>query len=108
MGAFLLAGGNKDKRFILQNGRILLHQPMISGILEGVATDLEIEANEIIRLRNRLYNILSRHTGQTSEKIEKDCDRNLWMEPEEAIQYGLADKIIEKAPEIVKDTNGES
>jgi len=104
MGAILLAGGKKDKRFLLANSRVLLHQPMISGVLEGAATDLEIEAKEILRLRSRLYNILSEHTGQTAEKIEKDCDRNLWLETGEAIEYGLADKVLRKMPEMVKDT----
>jgi ATP-dependent Clp protease protease subunit len=103
MGAVLLAGGHADKRFVLPNSRILLHQPLIEGILTGVATDLDIEAKEILRLRERLYNILSNHTGQAAEKIEKDCDRNLWMGAEEAIDYGLADRILQKAPEVIKD-----
>lgn len=102
MGAVLLAGGARGKRFLLQNNRILLHQPMLSGVLEGPATDLEIEAEEILRLRARLYKILAVHTGQGTDKIEKDCDRNLWLGAEEAIEYGLADKILKKAPEIVK------
>ncbi len=103
MGAVLFAGGSKDKRFILPNGRVLLHQPLISGVLEGPATDLDIEAVEIIRLRNRLYKILSKHTGKDADKIEKDCDRNLWLEAEEAVKYGLADRILQKAPNIVTD-----
>lgn len=103
MGAVLLAGGTAGKRYVLSNGRVLLHQPMISGILQGPAADLEIEAHEILRLRARLYEILAKHTGQTAQKIEKDCDRNLWLDSEEVIQYGLADRILQKAPEIVKD-----
>ena len=102
MGAILLAGGKADKRFLLANNRVLLHQPMISGELIGPATDLDIEAQEILRLRARLYDILAKHTGQTAEKVEKDCDRNLWLNAEEAIEYGLADRILQKAPEIVK------
>ena len=74
---------------------------MIAGVLTGPATDLDIEAKEILRLRERLYQILAQHTGQSAEKIEKDCDRNLWLEPEEAIEYGLVDRILQKAPEIV-------
>ena len=101
MGAILLAGGKSEKRFLLNNSRVLLHQPMISGVLTGPATDLDIEAKEILRLRERLYKILASHTGQTTEKIEKDCDRNLWLEAEEAINYGLVDRILQKAPEIV-------
>lgn len=102
MGAVLLASGRKEKRFLLANNRLLLHQPLITGVLEGVATDLDIEAKEILRLRSRLYKILAEHTGQSPEKIEKDCDRNLWLNAEEAIDYGLADKILQKVPEIVR------
>jgi ATP-dependent Clp protease protease subunit len=102
MGAVLLAGGQSQKRFLLANSRILLHQPLISGILTGPATDLDIEAQEILRLRARLYQILAKHSGQTPEKIEKDCDRNLWLDAQEAINYGLVDRILQKAPEIVR------
>jgi ATP-dependent Clp protease protease subunit len=105
MGAVLLAGGRNGKRFLLQNSRVLLHQPLIAGVLEGTATDLDIEAKEILRLRARLYNILAQHTGQAAEKIEKDCDRNLWLEADEAINYGLVDRILQKAPELVKDND---
>jgi len=107
MAAVLLAGGRTDKRFLLANNRILLHQPLITGILEGPATDLDIEAQEILRLRTRLYEILAKHTGQTPEKIEKDCDRNLWLDAQEAIAYGLADRILQKAPEIVRHAEKE-
>ena len=103
MAALLLAGGKAGKRFLLTNNRILLHQPLITGILEGPATDLDIEAKEILRLRARLYDILAKHTGQKPEKVEKDCDRNLWLDAAEAINYGLADRILQKAPEIVRD-----
>jgi ATP-dependent Clp protease protease subunit len=108
MGAVLLTGGTAGKRFLLANSRVLLHQPLIAGVLEGTATDLEIEEKEILRLRSRLYSILAQHSGQTPEKIEKDCDRNLWLEAAEAIDYGLADRIIQKAPEIVKKQEPES
>ncbi len=101
MGALLFAGGQPEKRFMLPNSRVLLHQPMVSGVLTGVATDLEIEAQEILRLRARLYNILAEHTGKDAEQIEKDCDRNLWLEAEETVSYGLADRILRKAPEVV-------
>ena len=105
MAAVLLAGGKADKRFLLANNRILLHQPLITGQLIGPATDLDIEAQEILRLRSRLYEILANHTGQTTEKVEKDCDRNLWLDAGEAIEYGLADRILQKAPEIVREPN---
>ncbi len=107
MAALLLAVGKAGKRFLLANNRILLHQPLITGILEGPATDLEIEAKEILRLRARLYDILAKHTGQKPEGVEKDCDRNLWFDPEEAIKYGLADRILQKAPEIVRQKEQE-
>jgi len=107
MAAVLLTGGTKGKRFVLPNGRVLLHQPLISGVLQGPATDLEIEAKEILRLRNRLYELLSNQTGKNSEQIEKDCDRNLWMDAEEAINYGLADKVLQKAPDVIREKNEE-
>ena len=107
MAAVLLAGGHAGKRFLLASNRILLHQPLISGQLVGPATDLDIEAKEILRLRARLYDILAQHTGQTTEKVEKDCDRNLWLDAAEAIEYGLADRILQKAPEIVREQEQE-
>ena len=107
MAAVLLAGGKADKRFLLANNRILLHQPLIAGQLIGPATDLDIEAQEILRLRARLYDILAKHTGQTTEKVEKDCDRNLWLNAAEAIEYGLADRVLQKAPELVRDQEQE-
>jgi len=107
MAAVLLAGGKADKRFLLPNSRVLLHQPHIMGVLEGPATDLDIEAREILRLRTRIYHILANHTGQPPAKIEKDSDRNLWLSSEESIKYGLADRILQKAPEIVSGTQQE-
>lgn len=105
MGAVLFAGGAAGKRFMLSNGRILLHQPLISGVLQGVATELEIEAKEILRLRTRLYEILAEHTGKDASDIEEDCDRNLWLEADEAISYGLADQILKKAPQVAGGTD---
>ena len=102
MGAVLFAGGKAGKRYMLPNSRVLLHQPLISGTVTGPATDIEIEAKEILRLRSRLYEILAHHTGKGAAKIEKDCDRNLWLEADEAVQYGLADKVLKKAPHVVK------
>jgi ATP-dependent Clp protease protease subunit len=103
MGAVLFAGGKEGKRYMLPNSRILLHQPLVSGVMQGPATDLEIEAKEILRLRQRLYDVLSKHTGKDTKAIEKDCDRNLWLEADESINYGLADKILQKAPHVAKD-----
>ena len=108
MASILMAGGKENKRFLLANSKVLLHQPLLSGELIGPATDLEIEAKEILRMRTRLYEILSKHSGQPVDKIEKDSDRNLWLDANEAIQYGLADRILQKAPEIVREKTDES
>ncbi len=102
MGAVLMAAGGKGKRFILPNSRVLIHQPLIRGVLTGPATELDIEAREIIRLRMRLYEILARHTGQSVEQVERDCDRNKWLNAEEAVEYGCADKILQRMPELVR------
>jgi ATP-dependent Clp protease protease subunit len=100
MGAVLMCGGAKGHRFVLPNSRLLLHQPLIGGVLEGPATDLSIEAQEIIRLRHRLYEIIGKHTGKPMDQIERDCDRNKWLDCQEAIDYGLADTMLERAPEM--------
>ena len=102
MAAVLLAGGKAGKRFLLANNRIMLHQPLIAGIIGGQITDLEIEAKLFFFKQKPAYDILAKHTGQTAKKVEKDCDRNLWLNAEEAIEYGLADRILQKAPEIVR------
>ena len=99
MGAVLLTGGTKGKRFVLPNSRVLIHQPLITGVLTGPATELDIEAREIIRLRKRLYEILAGDTGQDVEAIERDCDRNKWLDASEAIEYGCADKVLERMPD---------
>jgi ATP-dependent Clp protease protease subunit len=99
MGAVLLAGGTKGKRYILPNSRVLIHQPLITGVLTGPATELDIEAQEILRLRKRLYQILSDATGRDVSEIERDCDRNKWLEAHEAIAYGCVDQILEHMPE---------
>ena len=104
MGAVLLLGGAKGKRNMLPNSSVLLHQPMIRGRITGPATDLQIEAEEMIRVRRRLYDIIARHTGKEMATIEKDCDRNYWMDAEQAIEYGLADNILEKIPEKETDS----
>jgi len=99
MGAMLLAAGTAGKRHVLPNGRVLIHQPLMHGILTGPATDLDIEAKEIIRLRKRLYEILAAHTGQAAAQIEKDCDRNKWLDAAEAVEYGCVDQVLESMPE---------
>jgi ATP-dependent Clp protease protease subunit len=107
MGAILFTAGAKGKRFMLNNSRILLHQQLINGVLEGPATDLDIQAKEIIRIRGRIYEILAHHTGKSVEKITADCDRNRWLEAKEAVEYGLADEILQKAPQPVERPNKE-
>ena len=98
MGSVLACSGTKGKRYALRNSRNLMHQPLIGGVMEGQATDLEIEAKEMIRLRDRLYHIYAEASGQTPEKIEKDCDRNLWLDDEEMVEYGLIDKVLTEMP----------
>ncbi len=99
MGAVLLLGGAKGKRNILTNSSVLLHQPMIRGQIIGPATDLQIEAEEMLRVRTRLYNIIAEHTGKDLDTVGKDCDRNYWMDAQKCVEYGIADKILEKMPE---------
>ncbi|MDY6913397.1 MAG: ATP-dependent Clp protease proteolytic subunit [Planctomycetota bacterium] len=94
MAAVLLAGGTAKKRYTLPNSRVLIHQPLIRGVLTGPATELDIEAREIIRLRKRIYQILADHTSQTIEQIESDCDRNKWLDAERAVEYGCVDEIL--------------
>ena len=74
--------------------------PLIGGVMEGAATDLSIEAQEILRLRELLYGILAKHSGTAMSKIQKDCDRNLWLSPSEAREYGLVDRILERQPDL--------
>lgn len=92
MGAILLAAGAKGRRFALPNSRILIHQPL--GGVQGQATDIGIQAKEILRVKGRLNEILSKHTGQPLEKIEKDTDRDFFMTAEEAKNYGIIDDVI--------------
>ncbi|MCL1894177.1 MAG: ATP-dependent Clp protease proteolytic subunit [Holophagaceae bacterium] len=96
MAAVLLASGTKGKRFALPNGRIMIHQP--SGGAQGQASDIEITFKEIQRLKEMLANILSTHTGQSSKKLIKDMDRDYFMNPKEALEYGLIDKVLTERP----------
>jgi ATP-dependent Clp protease protease subunit len=99
MGACLLAAGRKGKRFVLPNSQVMLHQPLIGGMLQGPATDLGIEAQHMLRLRGRLYQLMSSYTGKTAEQIHRDFDRNKWLFSEEAVEYGVADKVLERLPD---------
>jgi len=94
MGAVLLAAGAKGKRSSLPHSRVMIHQPL--GGAQGQASDIEIQANEILTLRTKLNKILSEHTGQTINKIEKDSERNFFMSPEESKKYGIIDEILVK------------
>jgi ATP-dependent Clp protease, protease subunit len=98
MGACLLSAGQKGKRFVLPNTQVMLHQPLIGGVLQGPATDLGIEAKHMLRLRDRLYALMSEFTGKPTETIHRDFDRNKWLFAEEAIEYGCADQILKTAP----------
>ena len=98
MGSLIAASGTKGKRFALPNARNLMHQPLIGGVMEGQATDLEIEAREMLRIRERLYKIYADATGQKQERIAADCDRNKWLDDEEMLEYGLIDKVLRQMP----------
>lgn len=95
MGAFLLASGTKGKRYALPNARIMIHQP--SGGAQGQSTDIQIQAQEIQRLKNTLNEILAEQTGKTAKRIEKDTERDNFMSSQEALEYGLIDKVLTKS-----------
>lgn len=95
MGAVLLSAGKKGRRFALPNSEILLHQVM--GGAEGQASEVEITARQILKIKDRLNHVLAKHTGQSVQKIEKDTDRDFYLNPEEALKYGLIDQIMKKS-----------
>ncbi len=95
MGAVLLAGGAEKKRSALPHSKIMIHQPWIGG-LQGQTTDIEIHAKEMIKTRDKLYKILAKHTGKTTEQIMKDCDRDYYLTTPEAIEYNLIDELLER------------
>jgi len=101
MGAVLLSAGTKGKRYVLQNSQVMLHQPLIGGVMQGPATDLGIEAKHMLRLRDRLYKMMAEYTGKSTDTIHRDFDRNKWLFAEEAVEYGCADKVLDRAPESV-------
>src|SRR5499427_8182646 len=111
MGACLLSAGTKGKRSVLQNSQVMLHQPLIGGVLQGPATDLGIEAAHMLRLRDRLYKMMADFTGKPSDTIHRDFDRNKWLFAEEAVEYGCADRVLDRAPEglprRVQDNGGD-
>lgn len=97
MGAVLFAAGAKGKRYVLPHSRVMIHQPL--GGARGPASDIKIELDEMLRTQQQLYRVLARHTGKSFEQIERDCDRNKWMDAEETVAYGLADKVLDQMPE---------
>jgi ATP-dependent Clp protease protease subunit len=94
MGSLLLAGGTKGKRYCLPHSRIMIHQP--SGGFQGQASDIDIHAREVLKLRQRLNEIMAKHTGQTVERVERDSDRDNFMDAEAAVEYGLIDTVLDK------------
>jgi len=98
MGSVIACSGTKGRRFALPHAENLMHQPLIGGVIEGQATDLEIHAKHILRLRDKLYALYSENTGQTKQKIHDDCDRDKWLNAQEMLEYGLIDGILERLP----------
>ncbi len=98
MAAVLLAGGEKGKRFALQNSRVMIHQPL--GGMQGQASDIEIHTNEILKVRDKLNQILSHHTGKTLKRIEKDTNRDFFMSAQESVEYGILDKVLENRSQV--------
>ena len=95
MAAVLLVAGEKGKRFALKHSRVMIHQPM--GGIQGQASDIEITSREILKLKNELYTIISQHSGQPFDKVYQDSDRDYWMTSQEAVEYGMIDKVLEKS-----------
>jgi len=106
MGAFLLAAGAKGKRVALPNSRIMIHQP--AGGTKGQATDIKIQANEILRMRDTLNEILSHHTGQDIKKISEDTERDFFMSAKESMEYGIVDKVVADRSDLGDETEGSS
>ena len=106
MGALLLTAGAKGKRFTLPNSRILIHQPL--GGAQGQATDIQIQANEILRMKDTLNEILSLHTGQDIKKISKDTDRDYFMSAEESLKYGIVDKVVANRSQLEEEIDDSS
>lgn len=106
MGAVLLCAGDKGKRYALPNSRVMIHQP--HGGAGGQATDIEIQAKEIVKMKKVLIEILAKHSGQPIEKVEKDCDRDYFMSAVEAVEYGLVDAVAEKKLLVVNSTDKDS
>ena len=96
MGSILLSGGVKGKRYIYPHGEVMIHQPSLGGHVQGVSADMEIHAEQILRVKNIGAKILAENTGQTVERIKRDFERDYWMDAERSIEYGIVDKIVDK------------
>jgi len=99
MGSVIAACGTKGKRYSLPHSKNLMHQPLLNGVFEGQATDLEIEAREMLRMRDILFQIYSKATGKDQKVIHADCERNKWLNAEEMVEYGLIDEVLTHLPE---------
>jgi ATP-dependent Clp protease protease subunit len=106
MAALLLAAGSKGKRFALPHSRIMIHQPM--GVTQGQATDIDIQAKEIMRLKKAINDLFALHTGQDKKKIENDSERDFFMSGQEALEYGIVDKVITKREMVNVGKNNRS
>lgn len=109
MGAVLLMAGEKGKRYVLPNSRVLIHQPLLGGVIEGPATDLGIQAKEMLRTRDRLYALMAKATGKSQEEVARDCERDRWLDSDEAVEYGVVDKVLQYIPDSMgnKTTHSE-
>jgi ATP-dependent Clp protease protease subunit len=106
MGALLLAGGAAGKRFCLPHSRVMIHQPL--GGFQGQASDIDIHAREVLKIRQHLNELLAKHTGQSIESVAKDTDRDNFMGPDEAVAYGLIDKVLDRRTDAVAEAPGET
>ena len=106
MGALLLAGGTTGKRFCLPHSRVMIHQPL--GGFQGQASDIDIHAREVLKIREHLNELLARHTGQSVEQVGKDTDRDNFMGPDEAVRYGLIDKVLDRRVDALDEGSDES
>lgn len=102
MGSIIASSGTKGKRYTLPNARNLMHQPLLAGVMEGQATDIEIEAREMLRIRDRIYQIYAEATGQPIDRVAKDCDRNKWLDEQEMLDYGLVDAVLKRMPHMTR------
>lgn len=106
MGAVLLMAGDAGKRYILPNSRVLIHQPLMGGVMQGQASDLSIQAKEMLRTRERLYQIMADHTGKDYDTIARDCERDFWLSADESVEYGVVDTVVKHAGPAKDESQG--